>query len=142
MPKNELRIGLIGLGQVCAAVHHPGLSRIPGVKIVGLCETDEMLLARRRKEWGIKAGYTDIDEFLKTVKPDAVSVSVPNVYHHDLVLKVIEAAYFQPSPDGVVERGPDDHDVRDGGVGDPILGAADAVAVADALRAGFHAGGV
>jgi predicted dehydrogenase len=91
MPKNELRIGLIGLGQVCAAVHHPGLSRIPGVKIVGLCETDEMLLARRRKEWGIKAGYTDVDEFLKTVKPDAVSVSVPNVYHHDLVLKVIEA---------------------------------------------------
>ncbi len=91
MPKNELRIGLIGLGQVCAAVHHPGLSRIPGVKIVGLCEADEILLARRRKQWGIKAGCTDIDEFLKTVKPDAVSVSVPNVYHHDLVLKVIEA---------------------------------------------------
>ena len=91
MSAGNLRIGLIGLGSVCEMVHYPGFSRIPGVEIAGLCEVDEDLLARRQTQWNIAAGFTDVDRFLAAVKPDAVAVAVPNVYHHGIVLKVVAA---------------------------------------------------
>tara|TARA_B100000029_G_scaffold389840_1_gene386405 strand:+ start:110321 stop:111418 length:1098 start_codon:yes stop_codon:yes gene_type:complete len=91
MSIKKIRIGLIGLGAVCEMVHYPGFSRIPGVEIVGLCEVNKPLLSERQKQWNITEGYTDIDSFLKHVKPEAVAISVPNVYHHDLVLKAIGA---------------------------------------------------
>ena len=91
MTAGNIRIGLIGLGTVCEFVHFPGFSRIPGVEIAGLCEVDEDLLARRQAQWGVAAGFTDVDRFLAAVKPDAVTVAVPNVYHRDIVLKAIAA---------------------------------------------------
>lgn len=91
MESDTLRIGLIGLGGVCSAVHYPGFSRIPGVELAGLCETDAGLLAQRQKEWGVSAGYTDSRKFFQEVKPDAVAISVPNVYHRELVLRAVEA---------------------------------------------------
>ena len=91
MSAGNIRIGLIGLGSVCEFVHHPGFSRIPGVEIAGLCEVDEDLLARRQAQWGVAAGFTDVDRFLAAVRPDAVTVAVPNVYHRDIVLKAVAA---------------------------------------------------
>lgn len=90
MSAGSIRIGLIGLGAVCETVHYPGFTRIPGVRIAGLCDLDESLLNQRQAEWGI-SGYTDVNRFLNDVKPDAVVVAVPNVYHHDIVLKAIAA---------------------------------------------------
>ncbi len=91
MSAGNLRIGLIGLGTVCEYVHYPGFSRIPGVEIAGLCEVDEDLLARRQAQWGVTAGYTELDRFLSAVRPDAVAVAVPNVYHHGIVLSAVRA---------------------------------------------------
>lgn len=90
MAHKPLRVGLIGLGSVCAAVHYPGFSRIPGVEIAGVCEKDAGLLARRQKEWNVKPGYTEAEPFFKEVKPDAVVISVPNVYHRVLALQAIK----------------------------------------------------
>lgn len=91
MSDDALRIGLIGLGGVCSAVHYPGFSRIPGVEIAGLCEADASLLARRQEDWKVSVGYTDVDAFLKDVNPDAVAIAVPNLYHQDIVLRAIRA---------------------------------------------------
>ena len=91
MSEGNIRIGLIGLGTVCEMVHYPGFSRIPGVEIAGLCEVDEDLLARRQAQWNIAAGFTDVDRFLADVNPDAVTVAVPNAYHHGIVLKAVRA---------------------------------------------------
>ena len=91
MSARNIRIGLIGLGAVCESVHYQGFTRIPGVEIVGLCDSDKSLLNQRQAKWGITAGYTDVNHLLGAVKPDAVAVAVPNVYHHDIVLKAISA---------------------------------------------------
>ena len=37
MSEKQLRIGLVGVGGVCDAVHYPGFSRIEGVEIAGIC---------------------------------------------------------------------------------------------------------
>ena len=91
MSTGNIRVGLIGLGTVCEFVHFPGFSRIPGVEIAGLCEVDADLLARRQAQWSVAAGFTDVDRFLDAVRPDAVAVAVPNVYHRDIVLKAVGA---------------------------------------------------
>lgn len=91
MAEESLRIGLIGVGGVCAAVHYPGFSRIPGVDIAGICDADEGLLKARAEEWGIAQAYSDVERFLAEVKPDAVSIATPNVYHRELIFKALDA---------------------------------------------------
>ena len=91
MAPTDLRVGLIGVGGVCGAVHYPGLVRIDGVEIAGICEPSAALLAQRQEEWGIKAGYGDCAQFLAEVKPDAVVIATPNIYHKELILAALEA---------------------------------------------------
>ncbi|MBM3279511.1 MAG: Gfo/Idh/MocA family oxidoreductase [Candidatus Handelsmanbacteria bacterium] len=87
----KLRVGLIGLGGVCGAVHYPGFSRIPGVEIAGICDADAGLVARRQQEWGLAQGCTEVDEFLRQVQPEAVAIATPNVYHQRLIYQALEA---------------------------------------------------
>jgi predicted dehydrogenase len=91
MAEERLRVGLFGVGGVCAAVHYPGLSRIPGVEIAGICEVDSDLRARRQKEWGVETAYSDSQAFLREVTPGAVVIATPNVYHRPLILQALEA---------------------------------------------------
>ncbi len=91
MSEDTLRVGLVGVGGVCDAVHYPGFSRIPGVEIAGICEPSDALRAARSAEWGIEACYADMGEFLEVVKPDAVAIATPNVYHRELIFQALEA---------------------------------------------------
>lgn len=86
-----LRVGLIGLGGVCGAVHYPGFSRIPGVELAGICDADGGLVARRQQEWGLAEGFTEVGEFLRRVRPDAVAIATPNVHHQELIYQALDA---------------------------------------------------
>ena len=87
----DLRLGLVGLGGVCAAVHYPGFSRIPGVDIVGVCEPDADLLAQRQSEWGLAAGYQSLERLLGEAGPDAVAIATPNLHHQALIEEALAA---------------------------------------------------
>ncbi len=91
MAEKQLRIGLVGLGGVCAQVHYPGFSRIPGVEIAALCDPDEHLLGRRQAEWKIETIHSDYMQFLREVELDAVVIATPNVYHRTLILAALKA---------------------------------------------------
>ena len=92
MPEEKLvRIGLIGLGGVCEAVHYPGYSRIPGVEVTALCDPDARLLQKRRNEWSVAACFTDVDELLNEGEIDAVVIATPNNLHRDLILKSLSS---------------------------------------------------
>lgn len=91
MSEKMLRIGLVGVGGVCSGVHYPGLVRIPGVEITGICDTDPERLAQRQQEWGIERGFDHIDALLQELVPDAVVIATPNVFHRELALKALEA---------------------------------------------------
>jgi predicted dehydrogenase len=91
MADERLRVGLIGVGGVCAGVHYPGLTRIPGVEIAGMCDPDAGLLARRQSEWRIDAGFSDSQAFLRETRPDAAVIATPNVTHKPLILQALEA---------------------------------------------------
>lgn len=90
MPEN-LRVGLIGVGGICAYVHYPGLDRISGVEIAGLCDPIEELLKQRQREWEIDTCICDSTTFLRRVNPAAVVIATPNVEHKALIMQAIEA---------------------------------------------------
>ena len=87
MSAKTIRVAMIGLGGVCAQVHYPGFSRIPGVDIVGICDPDASLREIRCREWRVEASFGDVDELLLEIKPDAVVIATPNCTHKSLILK-------------------------------------------------------
>ena len=89
--ESTVRVGLIGLGAVCEAVHYPGFSRIPGVELVGLCDANERLLRSRQKMWNISAGSTNVVDFLRETAPDAVAIATPNRLHRSLLSAALQA---------------------------------------------------
>ena len=78
----KLRIAFIGAGLIAQA-HMKALRNMPDVQIVGLADVNEQVLRDRAEEFGFKPGqwFTDSDEMLKKIKPDAVSVCTPNGLH-------------------------------------------------------------
>ena len=91
MSSKTIRVALVGVGGVCAQVHYPGFSRIPGVEIVGICDPDASLREKRSREWGVQACFEDIDDLLREIKPDAVVIATPNCTHKLLILKAFAA---------------------------------------------------
>jgi predicted dehydrogenase len=89
MTKELLRVGLIGVGGICAGVHYPGLSRIGAVEIAGICEPDDALRTQRQQEWNIAQAYADSETFFHEVKPDAVVIATPNKFHRELILEAL-----------------------------------------------------
>lgn len=87
MTKQALRIGLIGVGGICGAVHYPGLSRIDAVEIAGICEPEDGLRAQRQQEWGVELAFPDSETFFHEVRPDAVVIATPNKFHRELILE-------------------------------------------------------
>jgi predicted dehydrogenase len=85
-----LRIGLIGVGGVCGAVHYPGLARIPGVEIAAICDPDPALLAQRQDEWGVSTTFSDADELFR-YGLDAVVIATPNNLHRGLIERALQA---------------------------------------------------
>ena len=88
--EDYLRVGLVGLGSVCEAVHYPGFSRIPDVEVVAICDADENLLKKRSNDWGVSRVYTDYGQFLAESEIGAVAVATPNFLHRDQVFEACE----------------------------------------------------
>ena len=88
---DDLRIGLVGLGRVCADVHFPGLFRIPGVVIAAVCDADQEVLARRQEEWGVEGAHDSLDDMLRLSELDAVVISTPNNLHGEQIQKSLSA---------------------------------------------------
>ena len=74
-PASPVRVGLIGVGGICAFVHYPGLERIPGVEIAALADPNPNLLAQRQREWEVDHIYQDAGQMLAEIKPDAVVIA-------------------------------------------------------------------
>ena len=65
MSSKTIRVALIGVGGVWAQVHYPDFSRIPGVKIVGICDPDASMRKKRSREWRVKACFGYVDDLLR-----------------------------------------------------------------------------
>ncbi|MDR1498403.1 MAG: Gfo/Idh/MocA family oxidoreductase [Puniceicoccales bacterium] len=81
-PSNRINVAGIGIGGMGAGDLN-GISKCPGVKIVGLCDVEERRLVGANKRYKEAKTFTDYREMLDKIGKDidAVSVSTPDHTH-------------------------------------------------------------
>ncbi|NQY73205.1 MAG: Gfo/Idh/MocA family oxidoreductase, partial [Candidatus Margulisbacteria bacterium] len=84
----KLRVGVIGLGNM--GKHHVrNYHEIPDVEVAGICDLNPDVL-KLFTHYGYPM-FTDLDTMLAQSNLDAVSITVPTRYHHEVAQKVIES---------------------------------------------------
>ncbi len=79
---DDLRVGVIGLNGR-GRNHLSSLARIPGVRVVAICDPDSSLLEKIKPtlNGGSVATYTDMRDMFASSDVDAVTVATPNHWH-------------------------------------------------------------
>ncbi|SMB80695.1 Predicted dehydrogenase [Deinococcus hopiensis KR-140] len=88
-PTEPLTVGLIGVGGI-ATLHERGY-REAGAQVVAIADTHEATLSRRQAEWNVPRAYADMEALLADPEVQAVSVCLPNAWHHEATLAAARA---------------------------------------------------
>ena len=90
MSDGEIRIGIIGVGQI--GHHHLATYKtIPGARVVALCDANPELLRRTAAEVGVGSVETDFRALLARSDIDAVDVCLHNTFHAPVAVAALRA---------------------------------------------------
>ena len=85
----EIGVALIGAGNIARIGHVPGLLRA-GARIIAVCDADlekaRLLAGELNPQPSV---FTDYREMLATVKPDAVTIAIPNTFHAAVAIEAL-----------------------------------------------------
>lgn len=87
----KLRVALIGAGQIARVSHIPNYQGIEGVEVAGICDTRLESAKNLAEQFGIPHYYDDHGKMLSELKPDLVSVCVPNKFHAQITMDALKA---------------------------------------------------
>ena len=65
-----IRVGIVGCGKM-ADQHATQIQRIPGAKIVGVCDSEPLMARQMSERFRVDPFYTDAQDMLAAVKPEA-----------------------------------------------------------------------
>lgn len=87
-----LRLAFIGAGGIADA-HLAALANMPDVQVVALADVYHPNALARAEKWGVdpKACFSDYQEMLDKIKPDAVDVVTPNGVHAPASIAALQA---------------------------------------------------
>ncbi len=85
-----IKVGIIGCGKI-ADQHAELIKRIPASKIVGVCDTEELMAKQLSERFGIKYYFSDINKLLEVAQPDVIHITTPPQSHYLLARKCLEA---------------------------------------------------
>src|SRR3954447_13949906 len=91
MSSGELRIGIVGAGQVARKRHLPGFKAIPGVRIVGVCNLRRESASRVAREFNIPKVYASWEHLVEDEDVDAVVIGTWPYMHCPITLAAIGA---------------------------------------------------
>ncbi len=83
-----MKVGIIGLGWM-GKLHLRVYSEMRGVEVVGVVDPNREILDKAAADYGVPV-FTTLEDFLAKTTPEAVSVCVPTVLHHDTAMAVIK----------------------------------------------------
>ncbi|KZX14554.1 Gfo/Idh/MocA family protein [Methanobrevibacter curvatus] len=86
---NKIKVAVIGvgaMGQNHARVYY----RLDNAELIAVSDLSEDTVSRIAKKYDCKY-YLNYEEMLKDPEIEAVSICVPTTFHHDVVMKAIEA---------------------------------------------------
>ncbi len=86
----KIQVGIVGLGRI-ADLHAPGYAGNRHGRIYAVCDTDEDLALRRKKEWKAARHYTSFEEMLGDPALDAVEILTPQKFHEPMSIAAAHA---------------------------------------------------
>lgn len=76
------KVAIISCGMIANCAHIPAYRHLPNdFEIVGVCDVNENAASETAKRHNIPNWYTDAEVMLRELRPDVVSVCVPNALH-------------------------------------------------------------
>ena len=84
------RVAIIGCGFV-ADQHAAQLQALPACEIAAACDTEELMAAQLADRFHIQHVFTDAEEMLQKIRPDAVHITTPAQTHFQLGRMCLEA---------------------------------------------------
>jgi predicted dehydrogenase len=89
METAKIGVGVIGLRM--GHSHLAGYAQNPHCTVIGVCDTDQDLLAVRQREFNARLAVTDYREFLTVPEIGLISVASPDYYHAEQSIAAMEA---------------------------------------------------
>lgn len=86
-----VRVAIVGAGAVSDFHHVPGLALDPRARLVAACDTDELLLERRRQEWDLERITHDPNDLCGDESIDAIIIATPNHTHRPIAVSAAQA---------------------------------------------------
>lgn len=80
----KVRVAMVGAGRMANAVHYPSLASFPDVEMVGICDLDLQRLHTTADKYGIQKRYTNYQQMIQELEPDAVYVIGDPPYMYDI----------------------------------------------------------
>ena len=87
----EVRIAIVGAGQITRSRHIPGFQAIPGVRIVGVCNQKRESAAKVAREFSIPKVYGGWEEAVEDPGVDAVVIGAWPYLHCPVTLAALDA---------------------------------------------------
>ena len=88
----QLRIGIVGCGEVTQILHVPSLAQLPEqFTLAALCDVSDQVLQTVGDQWRVAKRYHDYRELIAQGDVDAVLVANPDAYHAEVALAAIAA---------------------------------------------------
>jgi predicted dehydrogenase len=87
----EIRIGIVGAGQITRTRHFPGFRAIPGVRIVGVCNRRGESTRRVAREFDIPKVYNNWEDLVADPEVDAVVIGAWPYVHCPVTLAALDA---------------------------------------------------
>ncbi len=89
---SKIKLGIAGLGGIAQIIHLPILSKMDGVEIVAVCDSDYSKCKSIASKYNIKKCYKDIEKLLEeNTEISAVIIATQTNVHKDIAIKCLEA---------------------------------------------------
>jgi len=88
---NSERLGIAVIGLHMGRSHFLAAMEHPQAELVGLCDTDEELLASQQAAYGVPFATTDWRELLERDDVHIASVCAPDHFHHEMTVALLRA---------------------------------------------------
>ena len=91
MSSSDIRIGIIGAGQITRKRHLPGFQSIPGVSVVAVCNRRRETAARVAREFDISKIHGTWEDLIADPDVDAVVIGAWPYLHCSVTLAALDA---------------------------------------------------
>ena len=97
MSSGEIRIGIVGAGQITRTRHIPGFQGLPGVKVVAVCNRNRDTTARVAHDFDIPKIYSNWEDLVAD-PVDAVVIGAWPYLHCPVTLAAFRRRQARPNP--------------------------------------------